>query len=116
MCSLRPFSLDAEQEDEDLHVVVEKSGTTVTINKEIEEISREEIIDETDSYQSNQSKLNERMCSCTIIDSVEPMDSSCLRTTTFLPQSNIFDSIDLIHEFFFNLIPHWHSISHPTPI
>src|SRR5258707_89169 len=116
MCSLRPFSLDAEQEDEDLHVVVEKSGTTVMIDKEIEEISREEIIDETDSYQSNQSKLNERMHSCTIIDSVEPMDSSCLQTTTFLPQSNIFDSIDLIHEFFFNLIPHWHSISHPMPI
>jgi len=59
-------------------VVVKKSGTTVTINKEIKEISREEIIDETDSYQSNQSKLNERMRSCTIIDSVEPMDSSCL--------------------------------------
>ena len=97
-------------------MVVEKSGTTVMINKEIEEISREEIVDETDSYQSNQSKLNERMCSCTIIDSIEPMDSSCLRTTTFLPQSNVFDSIDLIHEFFYNLIPHWHSISHPTPI
>src|SRR6266436_513886 len=61
MCSLQPFSLDTEQEDEDLHVVVKKSGVTVTINKEIEEISREEIIDETDSYQSNQSKLNERM-------------------------------------------------------
>src|SRR5258708_10082160 len=41
MCSLRPFSLDAEQEDEDLHVVVKKSGTTVMIDKEIEEISRE---------------------------------------------------------------------------
>ncbi len=78
MCSLQPFSLDTEQEDEDLHVVVEKSGTTVTIDKEIEEISREEIVDETDSYQSNQSKLNERMHSCTIIDSIEPMDSSCL--------------------------------------
>src|SRR5258707_6362583 len=116
MCSLRPFSLDAEQEDEDLHVVVEKSGTTVMIDKEIEEISREEIVDETDSYQSNQSKLNERMHSCTIIDSVEPMDSSCLQTTAFLPQSNIFDSIDLIHKFFFNLIPHWHSISHLMPI
>src|SRR5258707_3222656 len=99
-----------------LHVVVEKSGATVAINKEIEEISREEIVDETDSYQSNQSKLNERMHSCTIIDSVEPMDSSCLQTTTFLPQSNVFNSIDLIHEFFFNLIPHWHSISHPMPI
>ncbi len=116
MCSLWPFSLDAEQEDEDLHVVVEKSGVTVMIDKEIEEISREEIVDETDSYQSNQSKLNERMHSCTIIDSIEPMDSSCLWTTTFLPQSNVFNSIDLIHEFFFNLIPHWHSISHPTPI
>src|SRR6266436_7149078 len=116
MCSLRPFSLDAEQEDEDLHVVVEKSGATVMIDKEIEEISREEIVDETNSYQSNQSKLNERMHLCTIIDSVEPMDSSCLQTTTFLPQSNVFDSIDLIHEFFFNLIPHWHSISHLTPI
>src|SRR6266481_4210655 len=116
MCSLQPFSLDTEQEDEDLHVVVEKSGATVMINKEIKEISREEIVDETNSYQSNQSKLNERMCSCTIIDSVEPMDSSCLQTTAFLPQSNVFDSINLIHEFFFNLIPHWHSISHPTPI
>jgi len=116
MCSLWPFSLDAKQEDEDLHVVVEKSGVTVTINKEIEEISREEIVDETDSYQSNQSKLNERMHSHTIIDSIEPMDSSCLQTTAFLPQSNVFDSIDLIHEFFFNLIPHWHSISHPMPI
>src|SRR5258705_1085112 len=116
MCSLRPFSLDAKQEDEDLHVVVEKSGATVTIDKEIEESSREEIVDETDSYQSNQSKLNERMHSHTIIDSIEPMDSSCLQTTAFLPQSNVFDSIDLIHEFFFNLIPHWHSISHPTPI
>src|SRR5258708_1212383 len=89
---------------------------TVAINKEIEEISREEIVDETNSYQSNQSKLNERMHSCTIIDSVEPTDSSCLQTTAFLPQSNIFDSINLIHEFFFNLIPHWHSISHPMPI
>ena len=59
-------------------MVVKKSGMTVTIDKEIEEISREEIIDETESYQSNQSKLNERMRSCTIIDSVEPMDSSCL--------------------------------------
>ncbi len=78
MCSLQPFSLDTKQEDEDLHVVVEKSGMTVMIDKEIEEISREEIIDETNSYQSNQSKLNERMCSHTIIDSVEPMDSSCL--------------------------------------
>jgi len=116
MCSLWPFSLDTKQEDEDLHVVVKKSGMTVAINKEIEEISREEIVDETNSYQSNQSKLNERMHSCTIIDSIEPMDSSCLQTTTFLPQSNIFDSIDLIHEFFFNLIPHWHSISHLTPI
>src|SRR6266436_6917620 len=116
MCSLQPFSLDTEQEDEDLHVVVKKSGMTVAINKEIEEISREEIIDETDSYQSNQSKLNERMHSHTIIDSIEPMDSSCLRTTAFLPQSNVFDSIDLIHEFFFNLIPHWHSISHLMPI
>src|SRR5260221_13550065 len=116
MCSLQPFSLDAEQEDEDLHVVVEKSGTTVTINKEIEEISREEIIDETNSYQSNQSKLNERMRSHTIIDSIELMDISCLQTTTFLPQSNVFNSIDLIHEFFFNLIPHLHSISHPMPI
>ena len=45
-------------------MVVEKSGVTVMINKEIEEISREEIIDETNSYQSNQSKLNERMHSC----------------------------------------------------
>src|SRR5260221_5980963 len=116
MCSLQPFSLDAKQEDEDLHVVVEKSGATVMIDKEIKEISREEIIDETDSYQSNQSKLNERMHSCTIIDSVEPMDSSCLRTTTFLPQSNVFDSIDLIHELFFNLIPHWLCISHLTLI
>src|SRR6266404_3131276 len=105
MCSLPPFSLDAKQEDEDLHVVVKKSGVTVMIDKEIKEISREEIVDETNSYQSNQSKLNERMHSCTIIDSIEPMDSSCLQTTT-LPQSNIFDSIDLIHKFFFNLIPH----------
>src|SRR6266481_6526002 len=116
MCSLQPFSLDAEQEDEDLHVVVKKSGVTVMIDKEIKEISREEIVDETNSYQSNQSKLNERMCSHTIIDSVEPMDSSCLQTTAFLPQSNVFNSINLIHEFFFNLIPHWHSISHLTPI
>ncbi len=116
MCSLWPFSLDAKQEDEDLHVVVEKSGMTVAIDKEIKEISREEIVDETNSYQSNQSKLNERMHSRTIIDSIGPTDSSCLQTTTFLPQSNIFDSINLIHEFFFNLIPHWHSISHPTPI
>src|SRR5260370_21689518 len=116
MCSLQPFSLDAEQEDEDLHVVVEKSGTTVTINKEIEEISREEIIYETNSYQSNQSKLNERMRSHTIIDSIELMDSSCIQTTTFLPQSNAFNSVYLIHEFFFNLIPHWHSISHLMPI
>src|SRR6266436_610610 len=108
MCSLRPFSLDAKQEDEDLHVVVEKSGMTVMIDKEIEEISREEIVDETDSYQSNQSKLNERMRSRTIIDSIEPMDSSCLQTTAFLPQSNIFNSIDLIHKFFFNLIPQCH--------
>src|SRR6266436_10401257 len=100
MCSLRPLRLDDEQEDEDLHVVVEKSGATVMIDKEIKEISREEIVGETDRYQSNQSKLNERMCSCTIIDSIEPMDSSCLQTTAFLPQSNIFDSIDLIHEFF----------------
>src|SRR5260370_37292566 len=116
MCHLRPFTLDVEQEDEDLHVVVEKSGTTVMIDKEIEEISREEIVDETDSYQSNQPKLNERMHSHTIIDSIEPLDCSCLQTTAFLPQSNVFDSIDLIHEFFFNLIPHWHSISHLTPI
>src|SRR5258708_5759521 len=86
------------------------------IDKEIKEISREEIVDETDSYQSNQSKSNERMRSRTIIDSVEPIDSSCLQTTAFLPQSNVFDSINLIHEFFFNLIPHWHSISHPMPI
>ena len=34
MCSLWPFSLDAEQEDEDLHVVVEKSDLTVVIDKE----------------------------------------------------------------------------------
>jgi len=100
MCSLRPFSLDTKQGDEDLHVVVKKSGMTVVINKEIEEISREEIVDETDSYQSNQSKLNERMRSHTIIDSVEPTDSSCLWTTAFLPQSNVFNSIDLIHKFF----------------
>ncbi len=33
-------------------MVVEKSGMTVMIDKEIEEISREEIIDETNSYQS----------------------------------------------------------------
>src|SRR5258706_1827736 len=120
MCSLQPFSLDAEQEDEDLHVVVEKSGMTVMINKEIEEISREEIVDETNSYQSNQSKLNERMRSCTIIDSIDPMDSSCLRTTTFLPQSNIFDSIDLIHKFFFqfnsSLAQHFTSNANLTPI
>src|SRR5258708_5488241 len=120
MCSLQPFSLDAKQEDEDLCVVVEKSGMTVAINKEIEEISREEIIDETDSYQSNQSKLNERMHSCTIIDSIEPMDSSCLRTTAFLPQSNVFDSINLIHEFFFqfnsSLAQHFTSNANSTPI
>src|SRR5258706_12926780 len=82
MCSLQPFSLDTKQEDEDLHVVVEKSGVTVTIDKEIEEISREEIIDETDSYQSNQSKLNERMHSHTIIDSVmtsSPRDGKALK-------------------------------------
>ena len=34
MCSLWPFSLDTKQEDEDLHVVVEKSDLTVMINKE----------------------------------------------------------------------------------
>ena len=101
-------------------MVVEKSGVTVTINKEIEEISREEIVDETDSYQSNQSKLNERMHSRTIIDSIEPMDSSCLQTTAFLPQSNVFDSIDLIHKFFFqfnsSLAQHFTSDANSTPI
>src|SRR6266436_9980040 len=60
------------------------------------------------------------MHSCTIIDSVEPMDSSCLQTTAFLPQSNVFDSIDLIHEFFFqfnsSLAQHFTSNANSTPI
>jgi hypothetical protein len=81
-------------------VVVEKSGATVMINKEIEEISREEIVDETDSYQSKQSKLNERMLSRTIIDSVEPTDSSCLQTTTFLVDGVEDVRLRTIHEFF----------------
>ena len=81
-------------------MVVEKSGATVAIDKEIEEISREEIVDETDSYQSKQSKLNERMLSRTIIDSVEPMDSSCLQTTTFLVDGVEDVRLRTIHEFF----------------
>ena len=81
-------------------MVVKKSGATVTIDKEIEEISREGIIDETDSYQSNQSKLNERMLSRTIIDSVEPTDSSCLQTTTFLVDGVEDIRLGMIHEFF----------------
>ena len=80
-------------------MVVEKSGTTVAIDKEIEEISWEEIVDETDSYQSNQSKLNERMLSCTIIDSIEPTDSSCLQTTTFLVDGVKDVRLGMIHEF-----------------
>ena len=47
MCSLWPFSLDAEQEDEDLHVVVEKSDLTVVIDKE-----NQGVIDGANSYQS----------------------------------------------------------------